>query len=56
MTTLEGRGTNSGDAATAAAAVLPVKDWRLFCCSKRPMRLATLARGLSSGSGLVVVE
>lgn len=27
-------------------------DWRFFCCSNRPMRLATLWRGRSSGSGL----
>jgi hypothetical protein len=27
-------------------------DWRFFCCSKRPMRLATLWRGRSSGNGL----
>lgn len=30
----------------------PGNDCRLFCCSKRPMRLATLWRGLSSGRGL----
>lgn len=27
-------------------------DWRLVCCSKRPMRLATLCLGRSSGNGL----
>lgn len=29
------------------------RECRLFCCSKRPMRLATLARGRSSGNGLI---
>lgn len=29
-----------------------VVGWRLTCCSNRPMRFATLARGRSSGNGL----
>ena len=29
-----------------------VIDWRFVCCSKRPMRLATLCLGRSSGNGL----
>jgi hypothetical protein len=32
----------------------PTDDWRLFCCSKRPIRLATLWRGRSSGSGMLL--
>jgi hypothetical protein len=31
----------------------PERDWRLVCCSNRPMRFATLCRGRSSGSGLM---
>ena len=31
-----------------------VSDCRLVCCSNRPMRFATLARGLSSGNGLQI--
>ena len=27
-------------------------DWRLVCCSKRPIRFATLCLGRSSGNGL----
>jgi hypothetical protein len=42
--TLVLRGMNNG--------VLEDGGLLFFCCSKRPMRLATLARGRSSGSGL----
>lgn len=31
---------------------MDVKDCRFVCCSNRPMRFATLWRGLSSGRGL----
>ncbi len=40
--TIEGRG----------APLVPTIDCRFVCCSNRPMRFATLARGRSSGSGL----
>jgi len=40
---LEVRGIRGGE---------DVEGLDLFCCSKRPIRLATLARGRSSGRGL----